>query len=197
MSIADDVVVVTNHPFMWTPDESDRAAAFRSLLHHDGYHCPWPECDYKSPAPQGIARHMDHTHGWKSPWAYQHSKVKPKTRVVKKHPSDTARKEQVTCPVDGCDRTMRQDYVRHHLKDFHRFNGTKVKAIMETMGLPEVKARRGRVPKKPEVAPLAAVDVCRMVLAEAAPGGVIPVAALDAYQDWVDATQKFFAVLYT
>jgi hypothetical protein len=50
-------------------------------------------------------------------------------------------------------------------------------------------SKRGRPPKSNGL--LSAEDVCRAVLIEVAPNGMIPVDMIDAYVDWVDSTRAF------
>ena len=167
--------------FRWEPGP-DRKAAFDSLVVDGKWVCPWPDCDWSSSAPQGIARHMITAHGWVSPWSHQHSKRPKATPKRPTYPSEEKRREKVICPVPDCGREINQGYVRQHLRDFHRYSGSKIKRIVD--------AEAGTQQK-----PLTAQEICQTVLAEVAPNGSIPIEAIPAFNEWVYATETFLGRL--
>jgi hypothetical protein len=181
-----EIAAIDDRLFQWQPGE-DRKAAFDSLIGDDGrYHCPWPNCGDTSPAPQGMARHMAYHHAWVSPWRHEHSRRKATPKATKRqaYPSEVARKEKIKCPAPGCGREINRPYLRAHLRDFHRFNGTKIKRLLEVEAI-----------APSEQKPLTAQEICQTVLLEVAPNGSIPVDAIPAYNEWVYATEMFLGRL--
>jgi hypothetical protein len=85
---------------------------------------------------------------------------------------------QYACPVEGCTQAP-YDLPQHlgmHMRRAHDIAG-KPRA-------PKAKSERRTV--------LTAETVCRTVLNEVAPNGMIPVGVLDDYINWVEATRQFF-----
>ena len=191
--------------FRWTPSTTT-GPMFEELRNKDGdYVCPWPDCGHTTPgkSPQGIGRHLTYAHDWASPRPTRRShNAARKTQERKKFPSDTRKVEQIICAYQGCGRSVRRDYLRNHLRHYHKVGQERLEAVLNGLldGLdgdpttPGVKAARTRAARKAEPAPLSAKDICRTVLLEVAPGQ-ISIDALDAYLEWVDATEKFLAAV--
>jgi hypothetical protein len=92
------------------------------------------------------------------------------------------------CDQPGCEQPGYEHPQHLGLHRFHK-HGITSSSTRRARSATTQTRRNGSLP------PLSANAVCETVLTEIAPGGSIPVAALAAYREWVDATQTFMKLL--
>ena len=100
------------------------------------------------------------------------------------------------CTVEGCTQPgyERPQHLGLHLFHKHGIKGTARKS--STGSKPIGRPRSDGTPPRQRNRPLlSADDVCSAALEAVAPNGSIPIAAIPAYNAWVDQTRAFFVYL--
>ena len=98
-------------------------------------------------------------------------------------PTKIGNNAKMLCP--HCSQWISKAYFKPHVARKHPelLRKTRVPALLER-------------PKRVQIEHLGAREVCRVVLEQALSDGKINLDALDAYEKWVQDTEKFLAVLY-